>query len=236
MRLAELVEDLPVEGEVATDPEIRGVCHDSRRIQPGDLFVAWSGERHDGNRFAGQALDRGAAGVLASGPPVGEARQAPWLVTSNPRALLGPLAARVYGHPDRELLLIGVTGTNGKTTVVTLLSGMLEAAGLRCGTLGTLGYRFGRIEYPGERTTPEASDLFGTLRPTRWRKGACPERPSTSRSSPTCPVTTSTSTAASRTTLRPSDGCSSSSSHEAGRWSTWRMPVAGSWRRSWSHH
>src|SRR6185436_1344047 len=79
-------------------------------------------------------------------------------------ALLGPLSARVYGHPDRELVLAGITGTNGKSTVATLLAAVLDAAGLPAGFIGTLGYRFGGRAFPGGHTTPEASDLFRTLR------------------------------------------------------------------------
>jgi UDP-N-acetylmuramoyl-L-alanyl-D-glutamate--2,6-diaminopimelate ligase len=81
--------------------------------------------------------------------------------------MLGPLASRLYGHPDRELLTLGVTGTNGKSTTVALLGAILDAAGRPAGLLGTLGYRFGDLEFAGERTTPEASDLFRTLRRMR---------------------------------------------------------------------
>src|SRR6202035_2790209 len=91
---------------------------------------------------------------------------------TTPRGLLAPLAARVYGHPDRELVLAGVTGTNGKSTVATLLAAVLEAAGRRAGFIGTLGYRLGSRAFPGERTTPEVSDLFRTLRRMRQARAA----------------------------------------------------------------
>ena len=146
--------------------EIAGVCHDSRRVEPGDLFVAVAGESFDGREFAGDAVRRGAAAVVAQGAAPPEF-PVPWLDVEDPRALLGPLAAEVYGHPDRELVMAGVTGTNGKTTVVHLLSAMLSAAGKPAALFGTLGYRFGDQFEAGERTTPEASDLFRLLR--RWR-------------------------------------------------------------------
>ncbi len=174
MRLSRLLAGLPVQSPAgAEDPEVRGVAHDSRRIEPGDLFVAWAGKYHDGRAFAAEAAARGAVAVLADGPPVGSSLAGlppsgvPWITAEAPRSLLGPLASRVYGHPDRELLLAGVTGTNGKSTVVALLAAMLERAGYPTGVLGTLGYRFRGRDFSGDRTTPEASDLFRTLRAMR---------------------------------------------------------------------
>lgn len=171
MRLSHLVADLPIApppgGFAAHDPEVTGVAHDSRRVEPGDLFVALSGERFDGRAFVPTAAGAGAVAVLASEPPSGDApgpAGLPWLTTEEPRPLLGPLAARVYGHPDRELDLIGVTGTNGKSTVASLVAALCDAAGRPAGLLGTLGYGFRDLEFPGARTTPEAPDLFRMLR------------------------------------------------------------------------
>ncbi len=155
--------DLPTSADFGL--EVAGVCHDSRRVEPGDLFVAVPGELFDGREFAADAVARGAAAVVAHGAAPDEF-PVPWLDVDDPRALLGPLAAEVYGHPDRELVMAGVTGTNGKTTVVHLLAAMLSAAGKPAAVFGTLGYRFGDQFEPGERTTPEASDLFRLLR--RW--------------------------------------------------------------------
>ncbi|MES1210999.1 MAG: UDP-N-acetylmuramoyl-L-alanyl-D-glutamate--2,6-diaminopimelate ligase, partial [Acidobacteriota bacterium] len=154
-------------------PEISGVSHDSRTVEPGDLYVALVGQKFDGRAFAGQAAERGAAAIL--GPlPAGESDRGapaslaiPWVAAAEPRDLLGPLAARVYGHPDRELILAAVTGTNGKSTVATLIAAILDAAGIPAGFVGTLGYRFGNRSFPGGHTTPEASDLFRTLRRMR---------------------------------------------------------------------
>ena len=166
LELSEVVRGLPLAAP-SDAVEVRGVCHDSRRVEPGDLFVALAGESHDGRRYAQQAVERGAVAVLAQGgPPAGMA--VPWLSSSeDPRPLLGPVSARVYGHPERELTLVGVTGTNGKSTVATLISAVLTAAGRPAGTIGTLGYHFGKRSYSGSRTTPEASDLFRTLRQMR---------------------------------------------------------------------
>ena len=161
--------DLPAPADASR--QVCGVRHDSRRVEPGELFVAVPGERVDGRDFAAEAARRGAVAVVGRGAaPAGLA--VPWIEVDDPRALLGPLAAEVYGHPDRELLLAGVTGTNGKTTVVHLLAAMLAAAGRPAGLLGTLGHRFGDRLEPAERTTPEAPDLFRLLREWRDRGAA----------------------------------------------------------------
>jgi UDP-N-acetylmuramoyl-L-alanyl-D-glutamate--2,6-diaminopimelate ligase len=168
MRLFELVRGLEISGGAGADPEVTGVTHDSRTVAPGDVFVAFAGQRFDGRAFAAAAVANGAVAIV--GPDTGETNPqpaVPWLMTADPRAVLGPLAARAYGHPERELILAGVTGTNGKSTVATLLAAILDAAGHPAGFLGTLGYRFREHVYAGGHTTPEASDLFRILRRMR---------------------------------------------------------------------
>jgi len=168
MLLSELTRGLAVAGGPGADPEVTGVAHDSRAVAPGDLFVAFPGQRFDGRAFAASAVARGAVAVVGPEPSAAAAELGvPWLVTAEPRSLLGPLAARVYGHPDEALILAGVTGTNGKSTVATLIAAILEAAGHPAGFLGTLGYRFRERTYAGGHTTPEASDLFRILRQMR---------------------------------------------------------------------
>ncbi len=163
VRLDTLIESLNLPVSAAASLEVAGVRHDSRRVEPGDVFVAVPGELYDGRDFAADAVRRGAAVVVARGAAP-DGFPVPWVEVDDPRALLGPLAAEVYGHPDRELVMAGVTGTNGKTTVVHLLAAMLTAAGKPAALFGTLGYRFGDRFEPGERTTPEASDLYRLLR------------------------------------------------------------------------
>ncbi len=159
---------LELPSDFGVDPAIAGVSHDSRSVALGDLFVAWPGGKFDGRTFVPQAVERGAVAVVAPGArPAGLSPGVAWLSAEHPRQLLGPLSARVYGNPDRELLLAGVTGTNGKSTVATLLAAIFEQAGLVAGFIGTLGYRLRGETFPGERTTPEASDLFRTLRAMR---------------------------------------------------------------------
>jgi UDP-N-acetylmuramoyl-L-alanyl-D-glutamate--2,6-diaminopimelate ligase len=152
------------------DPEVTGVTHDSRRAGPGDLYVALPGQRVDGWDFAAAAVAAGA--VAVAGAPRGgrEELPVPWVELPSPlaaRGALAALAARLHGHPDREMVLAGVTGTNGKTTVALLIAALLDAAGLPAGFLGTLGYQFGEHRFAGGHTTPESADLYRTLRQMR---------------------------------------------------------------------
>ena len=168
MRLSEATMAVPAlsSATLAADPEVTGVAHDSRAVEPGDLFVALVGQRFDGRAFASAAVGRGAVAVAGPNPaPAG--LTVPWVPVADPRSVLGPLSAVVYGHPDQELVLVGVTGTNGKSTVATVVSAILDAADLPAGFIGTLGYRFRDRTFPGGHTTPEASDLFRTLRRMR---------------------------------------------------------------------
>jgi len=138
---------------------VRDVEHDSRLVGPGALFACIRGEAHDGHRFAGDAVDAGAVGLLTERPmPAG----VPCLVVESVRAALGPAAAAVHGRPSRRLDVAGVTGTNGKTTTVRLLAGLLQAAGTGAAEIGTL---------TGTLTTPEATDLQRALA-SALRQGA----------------------------------------------------------------
>ncbi|MDA8016238.1 MAG: UDP-N-acetylmuramoyl-L-alanyl-D-glutamate--2,6-diaminopimelate ligase [Thermoanaerobaculia bacterium] len=150
--------------------EIRGICHDSRRAQPGDLYVAIVGERFDGRDFAREAIKQGAVAVLGPDPDRPEVQRkaqgghVPWIVSDEPRELLGDLATRVYGSPHEDLLTVGITGTNGKTTIALLVADALGAAGRPSAVLGTLGCHFRDMTLDvGDRTTPEAPDLFRAL-------------------------------------------------------------------------
>jgi UDP-N-acetylmuramoyl-L-alanyl-D-glutamate--2,6-diaminopimelate ligase len=176
MRLAALLEGLAVRGRPEGEVEVAGLAYDSRCVVPGDLFVTWAGERHDGRVFAAEAVARGAVAVVAPSPRPEGAPEAlaaiPWLTADAPRALLGPLAVRLLGDPGRHLTLVGITGTNGKSTIAALVTAMLEAAGRPCGLLGTLGHRFRGEELTGGgRTTPEGSDLVAAFAALATRGG-----------------------------------------------------------------
>jgi UDP-N-acetylmuramoyl-L-alanyl-D-glutamate--2,6-diaminopimelate ligase len=143
---------------------VEGVQHDSRRVRPRDLFACIRGQRADGHGFIGQAVAAGAAAILVEREgPFPAAGSAPVVRAPNTRAALGPLAARAYGHPSRAVTLVGVTGTNGKTTTTYLVEGILAAAGVRTGVVGTIEYRCGATVFEADRTTPEASDLQALL-------------------------------------------------------------------------
>ena len=147
----------------ALDVEAKGVTHDSRQAARGWIFVALRGLKTDGAVFAPQAIANGAAAVVADRPPEGNVT-VPWIVVSDARLALALLAAEFHGHPSRQMRVIGITGTNGKTTTSYLLTAIFEAAGIRCGLMGTVTYRIGEREIQATRTTPEAPEVQGLLR------------------------------------------------------------------------
>jgi UDP-N-acetylmuramoyl-L-alanyl-D-glutamate--2,6-diaminopimelate ligase len=147
----------------AGDTNVTAVTYDSRQAGPGVVFVALRGVNADGASFARDALNRGAVAVVAEvSAPADVAR--PWVQVPDARLSLAALAATLYGKPSEELTLIGITGTNGKTTTSYLLASIFEAAGVRCGRIGTVGYRVGAREVEAARTTPEAPELQRLLR------------------------------------------------------------------------
>lgn len=145
------------------DRPVRYVAYDSRKIEPDDLFVAISGQRHDGAEFAEEAANRGAAAIVAetTAPP---AFGVPWIRVADARAALAALAASAWGHPSRDLVVVGTTGTNGKTTTTYLLEGVFEDAGYPCGRVSSVSYRVEDEEESAARTTPEAPDLQALLK------------------------------------------------------------------------
>ncbi len=155
------------------DVRVRGVTHDSRQVRPGDLYAALPGARVHGAGFAAAATAHGAAAILtdAAGARLiagdraagGSAAEVPVLVSADPRRDLAPVAARIYGDPSARLALLGVTGTNGKTTTAFLLDAGLRAAGRTTGLIGTVETRVGERRLASTHTTPEAGDLQALL-------------------------------------------------------------------------
>ena len=165
-RLSELAGLIPGAILRGQDADVGDATHDSRQVRPGTLFCAVPGQSSDGHLHAGEAVAAGAGALLVE-------REldldVPQLLVPSVRAAMGPVAARVHGDPATELRMLGVTGTNGKTTVTFLLEAIMAAAGWGSGRIGTLGARLhGRTE-PGARTTPEATDLQRLLRSMRTR-------------------------------------------------------------------
>src|SRR6185312_7163942 len=164
MRLDELIAATAASaGEIgaAGDVEITGLSYDSRAVRGGDLFFCVSGFERDGHEFAPQAVAAGAAALVAE-RPLGLG--VPEVLVASARAAMAPIAARFYGDPTSELRVVGVTGTNGKTTTAYLVRALLEAAGEQCGLLGTVTSFVGGDERAVVRTTPEAIDLQRTFR------------------------------------------------------------------------
>jgi UDP-N-acetylmuramoyl-L-alanyl-D-glutamate--2,6-diaminopimelate ligase len=198
-------------GDIVGDPTtpVIGVSHDSRTVAPGWLFVAVRGGRADGHRFIDRAVAAGATAVCVEEAPPG--LSVPAVVVPDTRRAMGPAAATVYRDPAAQLTLIGITGTNGKTTVAHLLESIAAAAGLASGLLGTVAARIDGKEAAIERTTPEATDFQRLLRAmvnagvelaavevsshalslsratARWRSTTAPRLPCSSKSEPTEP-------------------------------------------------
>jgi UDP-N-acetylmuramoyl-L-alanyl-D-glutamate--2,6-diaminopimelate ligase len=139
--------------------QISGASHDSRKIQAGWLFVAMAGENSDGHDFIPQAIQAGASAVIAERPRAQEFESVPWIRVPDSRSVLGPVAALLNGFPTTRMVLVGITGTNGKTTLTFLLEAIVKAAGGNPGVIGTISYRWGNGELAALHTTPEASDL-----------------------------------------------------------------------------
>ncbi|MFT3921269.1 MAG: UDP-N-acetylmuramoyl-L-alanyl-D-glutamate--2,6-diaminopimelate ligase [Myxococcales bacterium] len=152
--LSALVPSAYVQGDDLV--QVSGVTSDSRAVVPGDLFVALVGGTHDGTRFAPGAIERGARAVLSARPLT---LQVPTLVVDDVRAALGPIAQRVCGEPTRAMPTVGITGTNGKTTVSYLLESVLARAGMLPALLGTVALRGPAGEQPAQLTTPEADAI-----------------------------------------------------------------------------
>ncbi len=141
--------------------EVLDLAYDTRAVTPGALFFCARGERVDRHDLAGQAVEAGAVALVVERPLD---LDVPQLVVSDARVAMAAAAAEFFGHPSRELRVVGATGTNGKTTTTFLLFAILAAAGLRPGLLGTVEVRIGGERRPAVRTTPEAIDLQRTLR------------------------------------------------------------------------
>ncbi len=157
-RLREITIDGTQLAGLGREGEVSAVVYDSRRVVSGSVFVALRGLKADGVEFVPQAASRGAALVVSESPRP-ESITTPWLLVSDARLALALLADAFYDRPSQRIRVVGVTGTNGKTTTAYLLSSMLDATGLKAGLLGTVTYRLGGEEREASRTTPEAPDL-----------------------------------------------------------------------------
>ena len=170
MKLHELLKDMNVlETNVSPDTEISGIFYDSRKVEQGSLFVAITGFAADGNRFIPMALSKGAAAVVTAKKPQGDV---PYILVDNDRLALAMLGVNWHGRPAESMKIIGVTGTNGKTSTTLLLKQVLETCrGAKVGLIGTMSNLIGDEEIPTERTTPESLDLQALF--ARMRSAGC---------------------------------------------------------------
>src|SRR5688572_20089921 len=159
MQLKKLIQSLPddtVEGPV--DRDVVGITFDSRRVTPGMVFVAIPGQHVDGHEFIGTAVERGASAVICE-----RSRLLPGRITkirvADVREAMACAARSFYQDPSAKLKVIGVTGTNGKTTVAFMIKAILEAAGIKTGLMGTVRYEIGDRVIPAQRTTPESLEV-----------------------------------------------------------------------------
>src|SRR4051794_37921347 len=163
MRLSELVAGIPgarVVGDGSV--EVRELAYDSRKVEPGTLFFCVVGEKVDGHEFGARAVEDGAAALVVERELTELA--VPQVVVPDSRAVMATLAARFWRDPAAQLRVVGITGTNGKTTTAFLVREILQAADFRCGLLGTVKQVIGGVEKEVVRTTPEAIELQGTFR------------------------------------------------------------------------
>ena len=163
MLLNDILKDVPVlENRADPEAELSGVSYDSRSTRPGDLFVAITGTATDGHKYIPSAMEKGAAAVLCERAPEGDV---PYILVADSRYALAIASRNFFGDPAGKMTMIGVTGTNGKTTTTYLIKHILETeTGAKVGLIGTNCNMIGAEELPTERTTPESYELHKLFR------------------------------------------------------------------------
>jgi UDP-N-acetylmuramoyl-L-alanyl-D-glutamate--2,6-diaminopimelate ligase len=164
MKLKELLQDIRlIDISGPEDPEITGIAYFSKKVEPGNVFVAIKGHRADGHDYLSEARNRGAVAVVSERPKPADLNLT-WVQTPDARESLALMAVNFYDHPAARLKTIGITGTKGKTTITYILEEILKAAGFQPGVVGTVEYRWLGKQISAERTTPEAPDIQGILK------------------------------------------------------------------------
>ena len=167
--LAQLVSRLPKSSiHGSADTAISGITHDSRAVTPGSLFICLKGASHDGHQYAKVAIDAGAAALVVNDEAFASLsselpEKFPVIVVPNTRVALPQIACAFYDDPGQKLIMVGVTGTNGKTTSALMLAAILRASGLKVGTIGTLGAEVDGTPLASDHTTPESDHLQALL-------------------------------------------------------------------------
>lgn len=171
MKLADVIDSIYVKHVVGTlEVEVTGVYYDSRRVQPGGIFCALKGGGRDGHDYLEAAMENGAVAIISDRPNPA-AFAATWLQVGDARAAMALAAANLEGQPSLEFPVIGVTGTNGKTTTAYLIHHLLQSVLHRAGLIGTIQYSTGDAVVPAPHTTPESPDLQHLIR--EMREGDC---------------------------------------------------------------
>ena len=170
MKLRDLLKDIEIlEANADMDLDITGVAYDSRKVTPGSLFVAITGFASDGNRFIPMALEKGAAAVVTAKKPEGEV---PYILVESDRLALALIGTNFFGHPAESMTMVGVTGTNGKTSSTLILKQVIEKTlGAKVGLIGTMENLIGDQVLPTDRTTPESFELQALF--ARMRDAGC---------------------------------------------------------------
>lgn len=158
LTLSQLLHDVPAMPPEAREAVVSGIAYRSSKVRPGDVFFCVPGFVHDGHDFASDAVSHGAAALVVS-RPLADVTEVPQVVVGDVRVALANAAAEWYGRPSEHLEIVGITGTNGKTTTAYLVDGILRAAGRETGLIGTVETRVGGRHLPASRTTPESADL-----------------------------------------------------------------------------
>ena len=163
MKLFDLINGITPLAPVNLNPEVTDICFDSRKVGQGSCFVAQVGTKVDGHQYIDATIQQGAVAVVCQRMPQKVSPQVAYVVVENSDLALGIMADNFYGHPSRQLKLIGITGTNGKTTTVTLLHRMFRQNGYHVGLLSTIVNKIGETEIPATHTTPDALELNSLL-------------------------------------------------------------------------
>jgi UDP-N-acetylmuramoyl-L-alanyl-D-glutamate--2,6-diaminopimelate ligase len=172
VKLSEILKDVPttsVQGPV--DRVIHALRYDSRQVEANDVFFAWKGAKTDGHQYIAEVCDKGAAAVVLENPAFAGHRGPTFIEVPNARRTMAGMSANFFGRPDKALEMIGITGTNGKTTTSFILKHLLTEPKIPVGLIGTVRYEIGERVLPAARTTPESLDLHGLL--ARMKTAGC---------------------------------------------------------------
>ena len=158
MKLSEILTATEYFGEIKNDIDIKDIVYDSRKAESGVIFVCLSGLKLDGHKFAQSAYDKGARAFICE-KQIDLPDDATVITVKNSRVALGEISAKFFNYPAKELKIIGITGTKGKTTVAHLVQGILNESDIPCGIIGTVGAEFEGVKFPTNNTTPESYEL-----------------------------------------------------------------------------